>query len=158
MGKDSTTYQHLEHRLEIVENNFSKKHNIFFINDSKATNIESTLVAIQSFPKNILLLLGGDPKGESFLPLAKYLGHNIKKIYPFGKASQNIIQDLDQKSVYLNHSSQKMFQAFEKAVQDAENGDIVLLSPACASFDEFQNFEHRGKEFKKQVHQLKDDA
>lgn len=150
----SSVYEHLAHRLEDVckgvtlksSDNVSK--DVRVINDSKATNVESTIVAVKSFDHSIRLLLGGEPKGDLYSDLLPFIGTHICKIYPFGKASSLICEQLSSRNENLALSSPRMIDAAQMALDDAKNGDVILLSPACASFDEFKNFEHRGEVFK----------
>ncbi len=151
----TSDYKHLPHRLEKIsagynvytdENNKNK--NILIINDSKATNVESTLVAIASFQQPIRLLLGGEAKGDSYLPISSFLGKNIIKIYPFGQAASTISNELSQYKNYLAKESLNLISAANLALNEANNNEIILLSPACSSFDEFKNFEHRGDIFR----------
>ncbi|MFZ9519172.1 MAG: Mur ligase family protein [Silvanigrellaceae bacterium] len=150
----TTVYEHLAHRLEVINSSFplfdSKgvQKDVRAINDSKATNVESTLVAVKSFKKSIRLLLGGEPKGDFYGDLSPYIGEKICRIYPFGKAAPVIQQHLAGFEKFVAPSSAKLFDAAQMALDDAADGDIVLLSPACASFDEFKNFEHRGDAFR----------
>lgn len=150
----SSVYRHLAHRLEdVARNQFLKDTSgreiqVRVINDSKATNVESTLVAVRSFSQGLRLLLGGEPKGDSYTALAPYIGKNIIKVYPFGKAAPLICQQLAGLGEALGAPSKSMLDAAQSALDECNNGDVVLLSPACASFDEFKNFEHRGDSFR----------
>ncbi len=119
------------------------------MNDSKATNVESTLVALASFSSPIHLLLGGQEKGDSYTPLLKYLGQNIVAVYAFGAASSLIFRDLKQATQLLNCPFPNMLSAAKAALAQMQEGEILLLSPACSSFDEFKNFEERGDTFRK---------
>lgn len=153
-NQKTSAYQHLPHRLEAVARNSSfvtsqgKSRNVRVINDSKATNVESTLVAVKSFSAPIRLLLGGEPKGDFYGDLIPFLGKTICKVYPFGKAASLISQQLAGNKEFLAEPSLKMIDAAQKALDQSSDGDVLLLSPACASFDEFKNFEHRGDAFK----------
>ncbi len=154
--ENTTQYQHLAHRLEKISlswkiylDNSSNEKKLLIINDSKATNIESTLVALESFQLPIRLLLGGDPKGDSYLPVTNYLSKNLIKIYPFGKAKNAISNDLIKHKNYLAKLSKDMLTAANLAIDEANENEIILLSPGCSSFDEFNNFEHRGDVFRK---------
>jgi UDP-N-acetylmuramoylalanine--D-glutamate ligase len=153
----TSLYVHLPHRLEevckgaVLRNSRGDLKKIRAINDSKATNVESTVVAVKSFSKQVRLLLGGEPKGDLYSDLIPFLGSQICRIYPFGKAAPLICAQLSKAESYLAEPSVKMTDAAAKAFDDASDGDIVLLSPACASFDEFMNFEHRGDVFRSWV-------
>ena len=131
------------HRCEFV----ISKNGVEYINDSKATNIHATLNAIKTFSKPIILLLGGSNKGENFKQLFDNLTPNIKHIVAFGKTGKNIFK----LSKRYNKAASYIYN-FESAVKKAQClatfGDIVLLSPACASFDQFSNYSQRGDYFK----------
>jgi UDP-N-acetylmuramoylalanine--D-glutamate ligase len=154
--QESTHYAHLPHRLERVggfhtkfrdERGENKK--IAIINDSKATNVESVLVALKSFDKPLRVLLGGDPKGESYAPLASFCAKPVVKFYPFGRAGSQVFNELHAISPkHVAPAAASLFDAAACALNDSADGDIVMLSPACASFDEFKNFEHRGDKFR----------
>ena len=135
----------IEHRLEKV----SVIEGVAYYNDSKATNIESVIAAIQSFAKPIILILGGEDKNTNFNSLTPFINNNIKKIVSYGKANNKI-------SIALRDAVElkKVFSlrdAVDECKKSAVSGDVILLSPGCASFDQFRNYEHRGNEFKKIV-------
>lgn len=118
---------------------------VSYFNDSKATNVGSTLAAINGLglpTRNIILLLGGQGKKQDFSPLVSACGQVCKKVICFGEDGQ-LLNSLIAGSDLVN----TMDQALQLAQQSAQSGDIVLLSPACASFDQFDNFEHRGNTF-----------
>ncbi len=151
----TSEYKHLPHRLEkisagynIYKDENSNNKNVLIINDSKATNVESTLVAIASFQQPIRLLLGGEAKGDSYLPISSFLGKNVIKIYPFGQAASIISNELSQYKNFIAKESLNLISAANLALNEANNNEIILLSPACSSFDEFKNFEHRGDIFR----------
>ena len=136
-------YSGIEHRLEYV----SVLKDIEFYNDSKATNIDSVIVAIKSFTKPIVLILGGKDKGADFRLLLPHIKPNhVREIISYGEAGGQINTALGDavRSVQVSDLS----SAVKKAQYLAAPGDIVLLSPGCASFDEFSNFEERGNLFK----------
>jgi len=138
----------LPHRLERLED-LGKTSDKIFINDSKATNIESTMTALESQTSPICLLLGGEGKGESFTDLANF-AESIEKIVAFGSSGEQIAKELSKDfevKVYKNLA--EVLRDLENVVKST-NGDI-LLSPGCASFDEFKNFEERGDFFKDRV-------
>ncbi|MCG2725870.1 MAG: UDP-N-acetylmuramoyl-L-alanine--D-glutamate ligase [Elusimicrobia bacterium] len=127
-----------------------------FINDSKATNINSVMAALKALAepkKNILLILGGKDKGSSYKPLAPLIQKHIKCILTIGEAALKIEKELKNASTII--SAKTMDTAIKTAFRKAEKNDIVLLSPACASFDQFKNFEDRGETFIKMVKKLK---
>lgn len=154
-NESSSKYIHLPHRLEkigkgycIFINELLQEKNLLIINDSKATNVESTLVALTSFKLPIRLLLGGKPKGDSYKPIIEFFNKNLIKVYPFGDASEIIFNELISNKNYLAKPSNNMISAANLALNDAQNNEIILLSPACSSFDEFRDFEHRGNVFR----------
>ena len=134
----------LEHRMELIK----KINGIDFFNDSKATNIESTIAAIKSFKKNIILILGGRDKGTSdFNKLLNFSKSKIKLIITYGESGEKIKAHLDKKytvNFYFNFKD-----AITNSINQANEGDTVLLSPSCSSFDQFDNYEDRGNYFKK---------
>ena len=141
------SFRGLEYRLEYV----SKKKNINYYNDSFSTTPENTIAAIKSFSSPIVLLAGGADKGSNFLQLAKEIKNQVKFVILFkGKGSVKINQSLNK----LKYPKEKirtvsnMPIAIKTAKQQAKNGDIVLLSPGCASFGLFKNYKQRGKLFK----------
>ena len=143
-----TTFLPLEHRLEPV-----MVHNgVEYINDSKATNTDSVRFAMQSFTKPIHLILGGSDKGEDFSVLNQSLIGKVKKLYLIGETADKL------ESTFKGKYNYEKFTDFESTIKatmkNAVSGEIVLLAPACASFDWFKNFEHRGKEFKRLVKEL----
>ena len=143
-------FKGLEHRLELVR----EINGVKYINDSKSTNIDSTEVALKSFEKNVVLLLGGIHKGYSFGNLAGLIKLKVKKLVLFGEAKYRIAEELREFGgiIYIGNT---LGDAVGYVYENSLSGDIVLLSPGCASFDQFQNFEHRGKVFKELVKNLK---
>jgi UDP-N-acetylmuramoylalanine--D-glutamate ligase len=138
---DLSRLQPLQHRLERVH----QEDGVEWINDSKATNIESTLAAIEGVKGPVLLLLGGQGKdGASYGLLRPGLAASASAIICFGVSADEIADALDGLPV---HRVRSMNQAVKRARELARPGDTILLSPACASFDEFQNFEERGRVF-----------
>ena len=157
----TSSYVHLPHRLEFVggrtvqvQDMQGRTKTISIVNDSKATNVESALVALKSFSQNVRLLLGGEPKGESFEPLARFFPTPVVRCYAFGAAASLVTKELEGSAPLqafpgmLAAPSQQLLEAAAAALEDAVDGDVILLSPACASFDEFKNFEHRGDIFR----------
>lgn len=140
-------FKAVEHRLEYT----ATIRGVQYFNDSKATNVDATIKALESFPGNIHLILGGKDKGSDYTVLNDLLKARVKRVYTIGAAAQKIesqIADVDVTSAgTLDH-------AVRKASEFAQSGDIVLLAPACASFDQFQSYEHRGRAFKEAVHLL----
>ncbi len=137
-----------EHALEVVR----EWQGITFVNDSKGTNVDATLKALHSFEEPLVLILGGKDKGGDFSQLADTIKRQVKGVVVIGEATQKIIQALDQiKPVALAASLE---DAVSQAAAFASKGDVVLFSPACASFDMFRNYHHRGLEFKRVVGEL----
>ncbi|MBI2069919.1 MAG: UDP-N-acetylmuramoyl-L-alanine--D-glutamate ligase [Elusimicrobia bacterium] len=148
-----TMYAPPPHRLEKV----TEIGGILFINDSKATNIDSTVVALRAIGPlaaarrgKIHLLLGGQDKGSPYAPIADF-APAIKKIYAYGEARGKIVEEL---KALPGEAYPDLPAAVRDAVTQIGTGDIVLLSPACASFDQFKNFEHRGERFREIVARL----
>ena len=124
-----------------------------YVNDSKATNIDSVLVAIKAFKRPVILLLGGYNKGVDFRLLIPHIKSNsVKTVLTYGEAGEQIKSALGD-AVRLFKMSD-LSSAVKKAHLIAQPGDIVLLSPGCASFDQFRNFEVRGDFFKAAVNKL----
>jgi|TARA_B110000914_G_scaffold82165_1_gene72300 UDP-N-acetylmuramoylalanine--D-glutamate ligase len=134
-------FKGLHHRFEI----FKQVDGIKFINDSKATNIASVKVAIDSIDRNIVLIMGGLPKESDFSEIIKY-SESIKSIIAYGVASDDIYNSLSDSCKVLK--IKKFEQAINSAIDLAERGDSVLMSPGCSSYDQFKNFEERGNFFK----------
>lgn len=144
--KDSIkNFQGLEHRLEKV----TTFKGIDFYNDSKATNVDAALKSIQSFDKKIILILGGRDKGGDFKKLKKPIKKSVKEVVLIGEAKEKIQKAL--KGTVPMKTAISMEEAVSLGYSFAEPGDVVLLAPACTSFDMFQNFEERGKVFKQEV-------
>lgn len=139
------------HRLEHVKN----INGVTYINDSKATNVDAVKVALDSFKNPILLILGGRDKGGDFLSLYPHT-HNVKEVLTIGESEEAIAMLLGD-AVRLR-SCGSLKSALEVAHSNAQPGDVVLLSPGCASFDQFENFEHRGNVFRRLVQELKEYA
>lgn len=138
----------VEHRMEYVKT----IKNIDFYNDSKATNIKSTQTALSSFTKPTILLLGGLDRGHSFEELKDYL-INVKLIIAFGESKMRIKEFANKYSINCQCVN-SLREATEIAYNLANNGDVVILSPACAAWDEFKDFEVRGNLFKGYVNNL----
>ncbi len=147
--KTISEFKGVEHRLEFVR----ELDGVIYINDSKSTNVDSTYVAIKSFSGNIHLILGGRDKGAPYTPLIPLIKEKVKSLLLIGEATEIIYNQLKSISVAI-YKCGTLENAVKKAKTLAQKGDIVLLSPACSSFDQFENFEHRGKEFKRIVNNL----
>jgi UDP-N-acetylmuramoylalanine--D-glutamate ligase len=145
-------FQAVEHRLEYV----ATIRGVEYYNDSKATNVDATIKALESFPANIHLILGGKDKDSDYTLLNELLRKRVKRVYAIGAAADKIESQI-QTAVEIERSG-TLEAALKRAAATAEAGDIVLLAPACASFDQFQNYEHRGRVFKEIVGGLAADA
>lgn len=137
-----------KHRLEFVR----ELNQIHFYNDSKATNIDAVRMAVTSLHKSIWLLSGGCSKGVSFACWSWQLKPWVRGIYVFGSCAEQIVLELSHSLPVI--STANLQDAVAKAYGNASPGDVVLLSPGCSSFDEFQNYEQRGNVFKKIVGEL----
>ena len=142
-------FQGVEHRLEPV----IKVHGIMFINDSKATNVNSTWYALESMSENVVLILGGIDKGNDYSPLEPLVRQKVKAIICLGKDNSKILKAFEGKVPKLLEA-RSMGEAVKKSYVVGKKGDTVLLSPACASFDLFENYEDRGRQFKEAVRNL----
>jgi UDP-N-acetylmuramoylalanine--D-glutamate ligase len=143
------TFQSLEHRMEPV----ATIKNVEFINDSKATNVNSTWFALESMKKPVVLILGGVDKGNDYSLIKELVQEKVKAIVCMGTDNKKIHDAFSDilPAIVDATSAQEAVQA---AFHFAEKGDVVLLSPACASFDLFKNYEDRGNQFKKAVKEL----
>ena len=127
-----------------------------YYNDSKATNVDATLKALDAFPGRILIVLGGKDKGSDYTTLQKALREKAILALLIGAAADKIEKQITG-SVAIERAG-TIERAVEIASHAARPGDVVLLAPACASFDQFENYEHRGRVFKDLVHQLERQA
>ena len=153
IGNDSIievlkTFSGVEHRLEFVREYNGR----LFYNDSKATNIKSTQIALSSFDKPIILLLGGMERGQDFYELKDYMSH-VKMIVCFGE-NKNRIKEFGDNLMIETKVNNNLIEAIDDAYKNSDIGDIILLSPASASWDQYKCFEDRGTEFKEQVLKL----
>ena len=142
-------FQNLEHRLEHV----LTVHGIDFINDSKATNVNASWFALESMQKNVVWIVGGVDKGNDYAEIDNLVIDKVKAIICLGQNNQKIIKSFQGKVDTIVQAS-SMDEAVNQSYSIANNGDVVLLSPACASFDLFENYEDRGFKFKKAVRAL----
>jgi len=146
--KGLQTFESVEHRLELVR----QIDGVTYINDSKATNVDSVWYALKSFDEPILLILGGQDKGNDYEQIKLLVLEKVKKVYAIGSSAEKVFN-------FFHHDvkveiEKSMEDAVKSASREAKSGDVVLLSPACASFDMFSNYEHRGKVFKEAVNKL----
>jgi UDP-N-acetylmuramoylalanine--D-glutamate ligase len=140
------SFRALKHRLEVA----AEVNGVLWINDSKATNVGSTLVAVEGMTRPTILLLGGRHKGEPYTALAEPLRRIGKRVIAYGESAPIIERDLGG-LVPLERLGSSFSEVIERARSLAEPGDVVLLSPACSSYDMFNNYEERGAEFKRLV-------
>lgn len=138
----------LEHALEIVR----ERRGVRFINDSKGTNVDATLKALESIDQPIWLIAGGRDKGGDFSRLAPMIRRNVKRLILIGEAAPVIAKAVEGYQAIERADTLK--QAVESAASGAGRGEVVLLSPACASFDMFADYQDRGRQFKALVHSL----
>ena len=139
------SFQAVEHRLEYV----ATHNGVDFYNDSKATNVDATAKAIAAFDSGIHLILGGKDKGSDYTQLATLLRARVRTVYTIGAAAAKIESQL--RGVVSIESCETLDNAVVAAASAARPGEVVLLAPACSSFDQFESYEHRGRAFKKLV-------
>jgi len=142
----------VEHRIEFV----AEIHGARYYNDSKATNVDATLKALEAFPGRIIVILGGKDKASDYSPLRELLRERTILALLIGSVAEKIERQIAG-SVAIERAG-TLERAVQIATCTAQPGDVVLLAPACASFDQFQNYEHRGRIFKELVHQLEHQA
>jgi UDP-N-acetylmuramoylalanine--D-glutamate ligase len=145
------TFRGVEHRIEFV----SELNRVQYFNDSKATNVDATIKSLESFPGNILLIAGGRDKEGDFTALRSLVRDRVKHLILIGEAAEKIKKALSGLADTIQ--AQSMQEAVAICSRMAEPGDVVLLAPACASFDMFRDYEHRGRVFKQAVHELLSD-
>jgi UDP-N-acetylmuramoylalanine--D-glutamate ligase len=145
-------FKAVEHRLEYV----ATIRGVEYYNDSKATNVDAAIKALESFPANIHIILGGKDKGSDYSVLKDLLHQRAKRAYTIGAAAEKIESQI-KGSAEIVHA-ETLDLAVKRIASAAEAGDIVLLAPACASFDQFQNYEERGRVFKQLVRALAEEA
>lgn len=148
MRRSIRTFSGLAHRLE----NVATLSRVLFVNDSKATTVDATIKGIQSFNRKIILILGGRDKGADFTPLGKPIRERVKKVILIGEAKEKIRQALA--GMVPMEEASGLSRAVRLAFESARPGEVVLLAPACTSFDMFKNFEDRGRAFKREVRRL----
>ena len=152
MRETAKQFNPVEHRLEFVD----EIAGVRFYNDSKATSVDATLKALEAFaddPGQVILILGGKGKKAPYAPLALLVRDKVRKMILIGEDAETIANELGQQAPFERASD--MADAVAKSFAAAEKGDLVLLAPACASFDMFESFEHRGKVFKGDIADLK---
>ena len=141
-------FKAVEHRIEYV----ATVKGVEYYNDSKATNVDATIKALESFPANIHLILGGKDKGSDYSVLNQLLRERVKQVYTIGSAAAKIESQIVGATKIIH--AETLETAVQLASAAAQAGDVVLLAPACASFDQFQNYQHRGRVFKASVRLL----
>jgi UDP-N-acetylmuramoylalanine--D-glutamate ligase len=139
----------LEHRMEHV----ADRGGVEYVNDSKATNVSAAVGALESFPGGVHAILGGSPKGEAFTALAAAVAAHCSACYLIGAAADQLERDLAPAGVELLRCGD-LEHAVREAAARAQPGEVVLLSPACASFDQYRDFEQRGEHFRALVRGL----
>jgi UDP-N-acetylmuramoylalanine--D-glutamate ligase len=144
------TFAGLRHRLERVR----EVGGVLYVNDSKATNVASAVAGVRAFDGGVRLIAGGRAKRESFEPLAEAVRERCVACYLIGEAAERLADELEPAGVELIESA-SLERAVETAAADAKPGEVVLLSPACASFDAFKDFEERGDRFRELVEALR---
>lgn len=142
------SFRAVEHRLEFV----AEIGGVSYYNDSKATNVDAALKAIEAFPGSLFVILGGKDKGSPYTPMREPLRARAKAALVIGAAADKILADLAGALSCVPAGT--LERAVEIAAERAQPGDIVLLAPACSSFDQFENYEHRGRAFKELVARL----
>jgi len=139
-------FRGVPHRLELV----AERDDVTYVNDSKATNVAATLRALAAYEDEpVRLILGGSRKGEDFAPLAAAVGPNVRAVYVIGETADELARAIPD-----TIAAGDLATALERAAAAAQPGEVVLLSPACASYDQFRDFEERGEEFKRLVANL----
>ncbi len=147
-----TSFRPLEHRLEGV----AEIDGVSYVNDSKATNVDSVSFALRSFDAPIVLIAGGKDKGTDFSPLGRHISGRVKRLILIGEAAEKMERAFG--VLVPTERAASLGEAVSAARLAAAPGDVVLLSPACASFDMFDDFEDRGRQFKELVASLKREA
>ena len=142
------TFKGVEHRLELVR----EINGVKYVNDSKATNVDSVWYALKSFDEPLFLILGGQDKGNDYDKIKNLVEEKVKKIYAIGSSAEKVFNFFH--NIVKVELKVSLEEVISSASKEARSGDVVLLSPACASFDMFDNYEHRGKVFKEAVNNL----
>jgi len=141
-------FKAVDHRLQYI----ATVGGVEYYNDSKATNVDATIKAIESFPGNIHLILGGKDKDSDYAQMNDLLRERVKRVYTIGAAAEKIRSHVQSAVEVL--PCKTLDNAVEHARDLAQPGDVVLLAPACSSFDQFENYEHRGRTFRALVEQF----
>lgn len=149
--KGISTFKNASHRLEDA----GEIKGVSFINDSKATNVDSVWYALDSMDRKVILIAGGKDKGNDYSSIEKLVKQKVKAIVGLGIDNSKLLQAFENKVKVVETKAMK--DAVHRAFELADKGDVVLLSPACASFDLFKNYEDRGNQFKLEVERLKNE-
>jgi UDP-N-acetylmuramoylalanine--D-glutamate ligase len=142
------SFRGVEHRLEFV----AEISGVQYYNDSKATNVDAAVKAVEAFPGPLVVILGGRDKGSPYTPLRDLLRERARLALLIGESAEKIASDLGDSVPFENAGT--LQQALHIAARHVQPGDTVLLAPACSSFDQFENYEHRGRVFKELVAQM----
>jgi UDP-N-acetylmuramoylalanine--D-glutamate ligase len=146
------SFRGVEHRLEFV----AEISGVQYYNDSKATNVDAAVKALEAFPGPLLVILGGRDKGSPYTPLRELLRERARLALLIGESAEKIASELGDAVRFENVGT--LPQALRIAAAHAQAGDTVLLAPACSSFDQFENYEHRGREFKELVAKMENES
>lgn len=146
------SFRAVEHRLEFV----AEVGGVSYYNDSKATNVDAALKAIEAFPGSLFVILGGKDKGSPYTPLREPLRARAKAALLIGASADKIAADLADAVPYIH--AETLDRAVQLAAEGSQPGDTVLLAPACSSFDQFENYEQRGRVFKELVARLENQS
>lgn len=138
-------FKAVEHRLELVR----VRNGVEFYNDSKATNVDAAMKAVAAFAGGVYLILGGKDKDSDYTRMADLLKERVRVVYLIGSAAEKIRGELG--GVVKMVEAGTLDVAVAEAAKSAVSGDVVLLAPACSSFDQFENYEHRGRVFRELV-------
>jgi len=150
--KSLKDFEGIEHRIEFVE----EIKGVRYYNDSKGTNPDASIKAIEAFDGPIILIAGGMDKGSDFSDFIKSFKFKVKEMVVFGETSDKLIAACEENGFYNNYKVENMEAAVKRANEISKKGDCVLLSPACASWDMYKSYEHRGRDFKDRVRDLRD--
>jgi UDP-N-acetylmuramoylalanine--D-glutamate ligase len=142
LAESMKRFKGVEHRIEFV----TEIRGVRFYNDSKATNVDSTVKALEAFDRNIIIILGGKDKDSDYSVLEPLIRSRVKLVVLIGAASDKIARQLEGAAPMIR--ALLMEDAVQESFKSASAGDVVLLAPACASFDMFDNYEQRGRVFK----------
>ena len=138
-------FEGVEHRLETV----ATVDGVEFVNDSKATNVDSAIKAVRAFDKNIIIILGGKDKDASFEPLVQAMSGRVRQVLTIGAAAEKLEQAIG--GLLPIRRVESIREAVDLSMEIGRHGDVVLLAPACASFDMYENYAERGRDFKNAV-------